>query len=369
MSQKTTKIDFVSIFFSLSAILIVLGFMILLSASAFLGLKTVGDPFYVIKRQAIFLCLAVFLGVFVLKLPKTSVRSLLKWGYFVALFLVFLTLIPGIGHKVGGAQRWLLIGPFSFQPVELLKVTLAGLWAHYFANKHSQMKAFKQGLLPIILITLPALLALGLQPDLGNTLLIMMVFFLVLLVSNTKVWHLLSMAAAAVGMVFLSVLLNPYQLQRIKTFLNPEADPYGQSYHILQSFTAIGSGGFLGLGIGGSKLKFDYLPLFHSDFIFSVLAEEGGFVLALFTVLCFLAFVWSGLGISSRCPDIYGKSLILALLLFMSIQAFINIAVVLGVFPTTGIPLTFISYGGSSLMFSILSLVLIAVMMKPDKQA
>lgn len=361
------KIDFATTFFSLSAILIVLGFMVLLSASAYLGLKTIGDPFYVIKRQALFFGMACILTLFILKLSKNALKKGLRLTYFIALVLVLLTLIPGIGHKVGGATRWLLIGPFSFQPAELLKVSLAGLWASYFCNKQASVRSFKQGLLPVILLTLPALICLGLQPDLGNTLLIMMVFFIVLVMANTRWQHLAALSAAAVGMLIVSVFVNPYQLRRIQTFLNPEADPFGQSYHILQSFTAIGSGGFWGLGIGSSKLKFDYLPLFHSDFIFSVLAEEGGFVLALFTVLCFLAFVWSGFGIASRCKDVFARILVLALILFMSIQAFINIAVVLGVFPTTGIPLTFISYGGSSLLFSVISLAIIAVMLKPEK--
>lgn len=366
--MKTTAIPlkhpYVSIFFSTAVVLIGLGLMMLLSVSGAIGLKLFQDPFFLIKKHLLFLIVGIFSALIILPLNCSHLKKSAFFIYVISLTLSVLTIIPGLGHKVGGATRWLLIGGISFQPVEVLKLSLSILWATFLYNKKNKLNHFKSGAAPMILITSPALAILVFQPDFGNTMLICSVLLIVMFLRNIPLRHLLGLASTCIIAALVSIAYKPYLLARVQTFLNPWDDPLGKSYHIIQSFTAIGSGGILGQGIGASKLKYDYLPLFHSDFIYSILAEEGGFILACFTIICYMGFMFSGLGLANLHKGVFCRYLIISVVMFMSLQALLNIGVVLGLFPTTGIPLTFISYGGSSLVCSCLSLGLVGIALK-----
>ena len=187
----------------------------------------------------------------------------------------------------------------------------------------------------------------------GNVILIIMVTFMMLFVGCVHVSHLLVLIFSGVGLVATSIVSHSYQLERIQSFLNPWEDPLGKSYHIIQSFIAIGSGGVFGHGIGQSRLKFFYLPLHYSDFVFSIICEEGGLIFALLVLGLFAGFLYRGVYIAFRAPSRYSYYLALSLTLFLVVQALVNIGVVIGLFPITGIPLTFISYGGSSYIISL----------------
>ena len=356
----------IGVFFSSAAILLIIGICMIVSASAVIGMENYNNPFYLIKKHGLYLGIGFILSLIILKQTMSRVKKSIPVFYVFCLILCCLPFVPGIGLKVGGAHRWIEIFGHSFQPVECLKLALCLLWANFLSHKGEAIKTVKEGLLPMGLLSVPALILLALQPDFGNTMLIVCVWLLLMLVSRSNVFHVFLLGLFLLSGAVISVLSNPYQMARIEAFLDPWADPLGKSYHIIQSLTAIGSGGVFGLGLGASKLKFSYLPLFHSDFIFSVLAEEGGLLLASFCILCFLAFVLSGLVIAYEKESDFPRFLVLSLVLFLGMQAYFNMGVTLGLFPITGIPLTFISYGGSSLVFSCVALSLVALSLKKE---
>ncbi|MEK9726845.1 MAG: FtsW/RodA/SpoVE family cell cycle protein, partial [Candidatus Margulisiibacteriota bacterium] len=225
------------------------------------------------------------------------------------------------------------------------------------ANKATRLSSFKNGILPVFIVMVIPVICLMSQPDLGNSILTLAVGFSLLLVSSLPAWVFLISIIAGVSVIAGSILMHPYQMMRIESFLNPWLDPLGKNYHIIQSFTAIGSGGIFGFGIGESRLKYFYLPLHYSDFIFSILCEEGGLILAIMIIFSFLALFLRGIQIALQQKQFsFEQFLVLALMFYLIFQALINICVVTGLFPITGIPLTFVSYGGTSLLSSLFCL-------------
>ena len=290
-------------------------------------------------------------------IPIEKYKKLGLWGYVFSVICLLLTLIPEIGVKVGGASRWLNIFGFQFQPVEVMKFWWAVGVSIVLANKRTKLNSFKEGILPVFIIMFLPILCLMLQPDLGNSILTLAVGLSLFLLSSLPTWILSLSILAGAGIIGGSILMHPYQMLRIESFLNPWLDPLGKNYHIIQSFTAIGSGGVLGFGIGESRLKYFYLPLHYSDFIFSILCEEGGLFLASIVVISFAALFLRGIQISLKHEKYsFQQFLTLALIFYLIFQALINICVVSGLFPITGIPLTFISYGGTSLLSSLFCL-------------
>jgi cell division protein FtsW len=336
-----------------TGLLIAIGIIMLFSTSPVIGFTGYNDSYFFIKKYffSLFIgSIALILGILI---PYKTYQKYAFAGIFFSISLLLLTFLPEIGRKVGGANRWLNLYIIQFQPVEIVKFFIAIFLAAAIAHKKNELKFFFKGLIPILLILGIPLALLGLQPDLGNIILILGVSFTLLFLSNTKLWHFFILIISGCGLIIGSILSHPYQIARIKTFLSPWADPLGQNYHTIQSFTAIGSGGLFGLGLGQSKLKYFYLPLHYSDFIYSIICEEGGFILALIVLFLFAFLFFTGLKIALRSSDTFGRFLAIGLTLFLVGQAIINIGVVVGLLPTTGIPLTFISYGGSSLISSL----------------
>jgi cell division protein FtsW len=334
-----------------SAILIFLGLIMIFSTSPTVGLSNYNDPYFFIKRHLIYLFLGSFALLITVKIPHQLYRKLLIPGFFLSILCLIFTLIPPFGVSIGGASRWLNLG-VQFQPIELVKFWFIVYLATFFDRKSSDITSFTKGILPLLIVLCVPLLILALQPDLGNTLVMVGVLFVLLFINRAAVWQILTLMASGAALVMLSILSRGYQRKRIRAFLDPWADPLGESYHIIQSFIAIGSGGLWGKGLGEGQLKFFYLPLHYSDFIFSIAGEEGGFLLAALIVALFTILIIAGLNLSQKLKDNYAKNLALGLILFICLQAFINIACVIGLLPVTGIPLTFISYGGSSLVLS-----------------
>jgi cell division protein FtsW len=337
--------------------LLIIGYIMIFSTTSFKGLAEYNDAYFFIKRHSSYVLLGIFLffvgGVVPIKLYK----NVAIFGYGVAIVLLLITLVPGLGVKIGGAQRWLSIGGFQFQPVEFMKFWWAVAVSLVLSNKKQLMGSFSKGVLPVLMVMCVPILCLMLQPDLGNSILILAVVFSLLFLSRLPFWVLFGTGLMGGLVILVSVLTHPYQKARITSFFNPWLDPLGANYHIIQSFTAIGSGGVFGFGIGESRLKYFYLPLHYSDFIFSILCEEGGLILAGIVICAFLALCFRGLQIS-RQYEAYSFEQFLAcsLTLFLIYQAMINMCVVTGLFPITGIPLTFISYGGTSLLSSMFCL-------------
>jgi cell division protein FtsW len=333
--------------------LVFIGMLMILSSSSYVGYANYADSYYFIKKHSVYLLLGLVAMTVGWRIPYTKYQQFLMPGFVGSLILVILTLIPGVGVKTLGATRWLQLGPITIQPVEMMKFAIFVYIAHFLHTKKDQIGSITKGLLPLFTVIIIPMLLIAKQPDLGNDILIFVVTMCLIFVSGARIKHLASMAIAGISAVSLSVLIHPYQLQRIKTFLDPFADPLGKSYHIIQSFIAIGSGGIFGAGLGQSKLKYHYLPLQYSDFIFSILCEEGGLILACIVLTLIGLLLRQGLRIAKNAPDDFGRYLATGLTLQLALQSLINIAVVTGVFPTKGIPLAFISFGGTSLVMGL----------------
>lgn len=311
------------------------------------------DPYFFFKRQGLWACA----GLVALMVARSI--DLEKWRPYLSLpFLGFnmalLVLVLIIGPEINGAQRWLMLGGFQFQPAELTKLAMIFYMADFLARRGEKIRSFTR-LLPALVLFGASLILIEREPDLGTALVIAGVFMAMLFASGAQVTHLLGMSAAGVLVVIASVLAKPYRLKRITSFLEPDADPQGAGYHAIQSLLAIGSGGLYGRGFGVGHQKYKYLPEAHTDYIFSILAEELGLVGTLCTVFLFVALLYKGCQIALQCRRPYLRYLALGVTFQLCLQAFLNIGVVTASTPSTGLPLPFISYGGTSLLFSLIA--------------
>lgn len=333
--------------------LLVIGIMTVFSASYTTALHMYGDPHYFIKRQLLWAVIGI-IGMLVMM--RVDYRKLRPWALPALLIAVLLLgVVLVMGTEARGGQRWLEIGPLRFQPSELGKIALVNFIAAYVAFLGDKMGRFWSGfVVPMAIVGVVAgLVALE---DLGTAVVIMGTGTLMLFVAGTRPVYLgLSGAAGAVG-GWLFIQQDPVRMQRITAFIDPWADPRGAGWNIIQSLYAIGSGGIFGLGLTQSRQKFAYLPEQYTDFIFSVLAEELGFVATTTVVCLFFVIAWRGLRISLRAPDLFGAMLAIGITAMIVIQAFLNMGVVTGSLPVTGITLPLISFGGSSLSVTLASL-------------
>ena len=333
-------------------ILIIIGVVMIFSTSSIVGFSNFNDSFFFIKRHLVFLFIGIcafFVGLLV---PYEIYKKYAGLLFFSALMLLLLTLSP-LGVKVGGATRWLDLAFFRFQPAEVAKFAVVVLIAIALNRKDQVLNHFVKGAGPLVLIVVIPIILLILQPDLGNSGLILMVFLGLLFLSQFPIRYIIGFFASSIIALIGIILSHPYQLKRIQSFLDPWEDPLGKNYHMVQSLIAIGSGGITGVGLGESKLKYFYLPLQYSDFIFSIICEEGGFILASIVIGMYFFILVKAYLIAKKTTDMFAFSLAMGCAFLVCFQAFINIAVVLGLFPVTGIPLTFISYGGTSLITSL----------------
>lgn len=273
--------------------------------------------------------------------------------------LTVLTLVPGFSHRVNGSSRWLNLAGFSFQPSELFKISLILYVAYFVTKKSNQPHSFIHGFLPLLVILGATSVLLLKQPDFGLMVTLITTVCILLYIADFYVKYLgyliLAMIPAAIGLV----VMRPYRLKRVLTFLNPHADPQGSGFQIIQSLIAIGSGGLTGNGIGQSKQKFFYLPMQHTDFIFSIIAEETGLIGSLIIVFLFLLLFYFGLRIAWQLTDSFCQLSMLGFTILISLQACINIAVATGMAPTKGIGLPFVSYGNTALMCQLMMVGLI----------
>lgn len=350
MDQIRGKIDWP--LFLVLITLLSIGVVMIFSTSSTVGLINHHDSYYFIKRQSVYL-LVGFIAFFIgLRTNHFQYRKWAFWGIVGSSFLLFLTLLPGIGVRILGASRWLNLGLIQIQPVEVAKFFITVFLAASLENKRDVMPNFIKGIFPILcMVGIPVLFLIK-QPDLGNSLLILGLTFMLLFLSRTRIAHIVFLLGMGVVFFVINVLTHPYQMDRIRSFISPFSDPLGKDYHMVQSLIAVGSGGIFGSGIGQSKLKYFYLPLHYSDFIFAIVCEEGGFILAVFVILLFSILFYRGMRIAFRSDQEFSKYLAIGLTSFIVMQAFINMGMVIGFFPVTGIPLTFISLGGTSLISS-----------------
>ncbi|MEC9012572.1 MAG: putative lipid II flippase FtsW [SAR324 cluster bacterium] len=272
------------------------------------------------------------------------------WFMLAMLVLLILVLIPEIGHEVKGGRRWLRIGPFSLQPAELLKVVLIIYVASYLERKQEVLASFFRGLTPNFIVTGIYLFLVLLQPDFGTVVLIATTILLMLYVGGGRPVHI---ATSLIGVGIIGGLLiasHTYRVRRMLAFLNPWDDPQNSGFQIIQSFIALGTGGWLGRGLGESLQKRLFLPDAHTDFIFAIIGEELGFLWICVLIILFVVFIWRGYWIAWNAQDAFGKHLAFGATTILSLQIILNLFVVVGLLPTKGLPLPFISYGGTSLV-------------------
>jgi cell division protein FtsW len=335
--------------------LMCLGLGMVFIASNVMALTNYGDPFYFVKRQGFY----GLLGVAVLLWGRRiRYQNYQRWVYpFLALSLICLVLvfIPGIGGKVRGAARWIRLGPFSLQPSEFAKLAVVLYLAYSLAHKQGKMKSFTIGFLPHIVISGVFIGLIGIETDFGTALTLAAIVFTMLFVGGTRLTHLLLSLGGVIVLAILAVLKDPKKSDRFISFLDPWKYGADVGYQLKQSLLAIGSGNLLGLGPGQSRAKLFYLPDAHTDFILSIFSEEMGFLGFLLVLALFTLLVVRGLRLSLKAPDTFGSYLALGLTLVIGLPAAINMGVVSGILPTKGLSLPFLSYGGSSLIASMMA--------------
>jgi len=332
-------------------LLLGIGVVMVYSASAVLAYRELGDWYFYAKRQLLFALLGIGAMYFMMNVDYWVWKKWAKVGLIVCFALLGLVLVVGVTR--GGAKSWLGVGAFGIQPSEFMKLGMIIYLAKRFSEHQKDIVDFKKGLVPPLLTLGVALLLIMLQPDLGTGTVLAGTVILMIYTAGADIKHLLSlMMIGVVGFIGL-VLAAPYRIKRIVAFLDPWQDPLGAGYQLIQSLYAIGPGGLMGLGLGMSRQKHLYVPEPHTDFIFSILAEELGFIGGATVLLLFLILLWRGFRIAITAPDLFGSFLAVGIVGMIAIQVVINIGVVTGMFPVTGITLPFISSGGSSLTLTL----------------
>jgi len=325
------------------------------SASSIYAWERYKDGLFFLKRHISFLFIGAALTFLAMGLDYRKFAKFAKPFLAVSLFLLILVLIPGIGREVSGARRWFRFKFISFQPSELANLALIVYAADFIQRKGDMIRTFYRGFLPVIsVLGFTAVLILA-QPDLGTTVALGAVIFMMLFISGVKPAYLLGTILAGLPLLYVLIFSVPYRRMRIMAFLNPWLDPKGSGFQIIQSQIALGSGGIFGVGLGHSRQKLFYLPAAHTDFIFSIIGEELGLLGTLAVIILFMAFIRQGLKIINNTVDKFGYFLALGLVLMLSFKVVINIGVSCGLLPTKGLPLPFISYGGSSFIFDMVS--------------
>ena len=327
-----------------------LGVVMVYSASAILATDRFRDAHFFLKKQLFWAVLGLGVMWGVMAVDYRRWRPLVSPLLALAFVLLVLVLVPPFGQSINGTRRWLRWGHFSVQPTELAKLVLVVYLADFLARRQAVIGSLWRGVVPPLVVTGGVAGLVLLQPDLGSAVAIVGVVLCMIFVAGARLAHLGLIGGLAVPVVVVAVCTARYRLRRMLTFLDPWADPRGAGFQIIQSYLALGGGGLLGRGLGESKQKLFYLPEPHTDFIFAILGEELGFVGAVATVVLFGLLLWRGIRIGLRVSDPFGALLAFGVSALLVNQAVVNLGVVVGLFPTKGLPLPFVSSGGSSLL-------------------
>lgn len=339
--------------FAAVVLLLVVGLVTLASASSVIGLIEHDDAYWYLKRQMVFSALGLVAMVVLIRVDYRFLRLVTPPLLLVAFGLLVLVLV--VGQEIGGARRWLGFGLFNVQPSELAKFALVSYLAAYVTNRRERLRRLYPDFVAPVLVLGAAAGLILLEPDFGTAVVVALTGFVVLFAGGANLGHMLlvGLAAAPVGVFLLRS--EPYRVRRLAAFLNPWADKMDSGWNIIQSLLAIGSGGLFGLGLGEGRQKYLYLPEQHTDFIFAILGEEMGFVGTTAVLGLFAVIAWRGWRAALHAPDLYGTLLAVGITTMIVMQALLNIGVVTGSLPTTGITLPFVSFGGSSLIITLAS--------------
>ena len=337
--------------------LLVFGLVMISSAGIIYSTTRFGDSYWFFKHQLVFGVLPGLAAMWLM--ARIDYRIWKKFAvpiFMLMIVLLLLVFVPGVGSRVYGASRWLQLGPFSFQPSEMAKLSVILYVSAWLSSRTSRQVAdFLEGLVPFLgIVGVVGLLVLK-QPDTGTFGVIALSAFAIFFVAGARFSHIAGILAGGVALLGLLVAMEPYRLNRLLAFLNPAGDPQGIGYQVTQALLAVGSGGFWGNGLGHSRQKFNYLPEPVTDSIFAVISEELGFVGAFLLVGLFVFIAMRGLRIAKNAPDEFGRYVAVGVTAWIVLQAFVNIGANVALIPLTGIPLPFVSYGGTSLLFLLAS--------------
>ncbi|MDY0405961.1 stage V sporulation protein E [Virgibacillus sp. 179-BFC.A HS] len=343
------------ILFGTIVALLVIGIIMVFSSSYVWAEYKYDDMYYYLKRQLLFAGAGVAAMYFTMMIPYGTWQKYAKIILLSCFGLLLIVLIPGVGMTRGGAQSWIGIGAFSIQPSEFMKLGLIIFLSAVLAAKQKYITSFTKGFLPLLLLIFTAFGLIMLQPDLGTGIVLVLSCMAMLFAAGARIWHFALLGVVGAAGFVLLILSAPYRISRITAYLNPWEDPLGDGFQIIQSLYAIGPGHLLGVGLGNSLQKYFYLPEPQTDFIFSILGEELGFIGGTMIILLFALLFWRGIKVALEAEDEFGRFLGLGIVSMLCIQAMINISVVIGLIPVTGITLPFLSYGGSSLTLTLCS--------------
>lgn len=339
--------------FVVTLILLGIGVVMVFSASSIQAYREFHDAYYYLKRQLVRALLGALTMIGTMNLDY---RVWKRWAPAILFFIVALlvvVLVPGIGVLAGGARRWISLGPVPIEPGEISKLGMIIFMASFLADRREKIKRFFTGFLPPILLLGLVFGLIMLEPSLGMASTVTGIVLVMVFAAGARISHMVLAAFAGLPGFIYVALAEPYRFRRFMAFLHPWKDPLGSGFHIIQSLLALGSGGLFGMGLGRSRQKFLYLPEQHTDFIFAILGEELGFIGTVTIVILFFIFAWRGFRIAMNAPDAFGSLLAVGITSMVAIQATVNIGVVTGSLPITGITLPLMSYGGSSLVITL----------------
>lgn len=336
-------------------LLVVIGLIMLSSATVSIGFEKFNDSYYYFKHQLFFGLLPglAVMSVFMLldyKLFEKYASQMLV----ISIGLLILVFIPGIGNEYGSARSWIGIFGFSIQPSEIVKLTFLIYLASWLDKRgEHRVSDLHEGLIPFLSVIAVIAFLLILQPDTGSMMIILLMSWAVYFVAGAHINHILSLGAFSMALISLLIMMSPYRAARFMTFLHPELDPLGVGYHINQAFLAIGSGGFFGKGYGQSVQKFQYLPEVMGDSIYAIIGEELGFIFCVLILALYVYLLIRGFKIATACKDRFSKFLVTGIMTWLTAQAFMNMGAMVGLLPLTGVPLPFISYGGTAMVVNL----------------
>jgi len=341
------------------------GVLMIYSSSSIWAEYKFNDPYKYLKSQSIFLLFGYITMLIISKLPYQKYKKYANIIFGICFIMLILVLIPGIGTVRNGSRSWFGIGGFGIQPSEFTKLELIIFTSKYLANNNRDLKDIKKGVLPILTVLILVFGLIMLEPDFGTGVVIVMTIVVLLFISGVKMNFFIKIGVIGIIGIVVLILVAPYRMERIVSFLNPWTDPLGSGFQIIQSLYAIGPGGLLGLGFGNSIQKHFYLPEPQTDFIFSIISEEFGFLGILIVSLLFITIIYCGFKIAMNSEDLFGKYIAFGITFGIAFQTILNLSVVVGLIPVTGVTLPFLSYGGSSLLISLTS---IGILLNISKQ-
>ena len=347
-------------------LLLLIGLIMVFSASGVMAESRYGDSMFFLKRQAVWIVLGLLALHWVSRQDYDIWKSMMPIVLCLTIGCLILVLIPDVGSKVNGSRRWFRVAGLSFQPGELAKLTAVLYLASFLVRREEDITSFKKGVLaPVIVVGALAGLAL-LEPDMGTAMVLVAVLLGLLFLGGARITHLVGLVLSLLPLGYLLIMESDYRRRRLMSFLDPWQDPHDSGFQLTQSFVALGNGGFAGVGLGEGRQKLFFLPEAHADFVLALVGEELGFLGTGLLMVLFAILLVKGFHIAGRAPDAFGRHLASGVTLLLGIQVLINAGVVSGLLPTKGLTLPLVSYGGSSLIVTLIAIGMLLSISRED---